>query len=247
MAKSTTSPVKASGQSPPAKKGGSNPPSPPRSPPRKANPGSPNVKPYHQKTKSANQVMYKTVNMENVGIGYVMNKSGTAPAFLGQSLMYIEDDPQRKEHCKIYMMSKFRNTDGSNSFMETTSASGNTYNTDLVVFVADNETTLAQACINFSNVLCEIARNECKDDWNYGIPTFVPKGNATPPNPPPLSFYLTNEDCITVIKGIYENCDTKDEFEANEFYDQIVHTVFGDLARGNEVIQGIPSELWDQL
>jgi hypothetical protein len=196
---------------------------------------------------SANMIKAFEVGVENIGIGVILKPDGISPAFSGKILPNIEANTEYIEKCQIMLFSKLRNPDGSNDHIETPNKNGNMYPTDLVVFATNGETTLAQACFALAKTMNQVAKNECADDWKYGKPLFISKGVVSQQNTLPLSHYLLNEECITVIKRIYENCDTKDEFLNNEFKDDILETIFGNVNAGNEVVLEMIDELFNEL
>lgn len=218
------------------------------SPPRKADTKRESSK-FVQKLANADQVKFKSVGIDGLGIGVILKNDGVGPAFLGQILTYVESDQVKMDRCKLLLITQLRNPNGMNSILETPNKKGNQYPHDIVVFSLDpdGEMSLNNAASELAMVMTEIAKNECKADWKFGTPFFTNKGDATPPNVLPLAHYLMNEDCVTVIKRTYEGCDTKEALMANEFRDDIIKAVFGDANIGFSAIEEIADEVYYEL
>lgn len=243
MAKASSSSSPSKTQSPTK---GNQPPMKGSTPPRKQETKREST-PHLDRLRSANQVKYKLVGIDRVAVGLIYKPDGIQPAFLGNILSHIEGNPSRMNHCKLMLMTQLRNPDGTNAVLETENKAGNKYPSDIVVFATDDTTSIARAAFNLGSTLSSIAKNECRNDWKFGIPLFCSKGDATPPAEPSLAHYLLNEDCITVTKRVFEGCDTKEEFMNNEFRDMILETVFGNASNGLAVVEGMPEELFDEL
>lgn len=198
------------------------------------------------KLTSANMIKCFEVGIENVGIGVILKSDGQSPAFTGKILGFIEGNAEHMLQGQVMLFSKLRNPNGSNEHLETINKQGNKYPTDVVVFSTENQ-TLGGACHNLAKLMNSISKNECVEDWKFGTPMFVSKGVVPRVDVLPLSHYLLNEECVTVIKRIYENCDTKKAFLNNEYKDTILETVFGDHEYGNQIIDEIIEELYDEL
>ena len=219
---------------------------PPPSPPRKTS-----VKRqsnHHlDKLSSANMIKWKKVGIDDLAVALIYKPDGIGPAFTGNIFGHIENNPERMEFCKILMITNLRNPNGENEVLETENKQGNKYPTALVVLSTNEPVSFNEAAWNLAKTMNNIAKNECVGEWKFGIPFFVNKGDATPPDTLPLSHYLLNEECVTVMKRIFENCDTKDELLSNNFKDYIMESVFGDVAVGDDIITGMFDELYNEL
>lgn len=218
----------------------------PSSPPRKAVPDRDSNR-HAKKYENANQVRYKMVGIDNMSVGMVYKADGKTPAFLGNILGHIESDRSKMDRCKLIFFTKMRNPDGTDEVYEVANKQGNKYPIDVAVFCTLEGEHMSAATSNFTRTLNEIANSECKNEWRFGVPLFVHKGNSTPPTPLPISTYLVNNDCISVIKKVYENVETKTSLMNNEFRDGILAEVFGNADAGFNVVDSMDEELYDNL
>jgi hypothetical protein len=199
------------------------------------------------KLSSANMIKWKKVGVDDLAVAMIYKPDGTGPAFTGNITGHIENNPERMEFCKILMITHLRNPNGENEVLETENKQGNKYPTVLVVISTNESVSINEAVWNLAKTMNNIAKNECEGEWKFGIPFFVNKGEATPQLSLPLSHYLLNEECVTVMKRIFENCDTKEELFNNDYTELILSTVFGDATVGNEIVSGIFDELYNEL
>ena len=214
------------------------------SPTRKKNPDRSGGPP---KASHANCVRFKLVTIEGVAIGAIQKPDMRHDAFLGNTLSYFKDNDSRKEQCKLLLITQLRNPDGTNELLETANKAGNKYPTDIVVFDAGSDSAIPTAVTEFAREMSNVARNECRLDWKFGTPYFVNKGDATPMIRHPLSYYLLDLDCASVIRRIYENCTTKRELMNNPQKDSIFQEVFGSTEAGNEVMESIDDITYENL
>ena len=87
----------------------------------------------------------------------------------------------------------------------------------------------------------------CRGSWQLSIPTFVNRGSSTPPNVPPMSTYLLNDDCISFIKRFYDQCDTIEQLCNNEYCHTIVDADFGKADEGWSVLDALTDDQYDLL
>jgi hypothetical protein len=219
---------------------------PPPSPPRKTS-----VKRqsnHHlDKLSSANMIKWKKVGIDDLAVALIYKPDGIGPAFTGNIMGHIEDNPERMEFCKILMITNLRNPNGENEILETENKQGNKYPHILVVISTNENVSINEAVSNLAKTMNNIAKTECDGEWKFGIPFFVNKGEATPQTILPLSYYLLNEECVTVMKRIFENCETKDDLLNNDYTEPILSSVFGDAVVGQEIITGMFDELYNEL
>ena len=216
------------------------------SPPRKAKTNRKNTQ-YSIKTSRAEQVKFKSVGIDGVGLALIYKSNGTDFSFLGNCLSHLQSKEDKMELCKVTMFAKLRKPESNELLQTKPNKSGNSYPVDIVVFSTDGEINLNQACTNLAKTLGEIAKDECKTDFHYGIPIFMNKGDCSPPTVLPLSYYLLDYDCISVIKRIYEGADTKEELMANPQMKNILTIVFGEANKGFQVLEQIPEEVYEEL
>ena len=202
---------------------------------------------YSTVANRAEQVKFKLVGIEDVAVAMFFKSNGTDPSYLGNILSFVKTDEQKLESCKATTFTYLRNPDGTNVAFQKANKSGNSYPVDICVISTDGEIPVSQACTNLAKTLGEIAKTECKAEFNYGIPVFINKGDCTPPTVLPLCHYLMDYDCITVIKRIYEGAETKEELMENPERDNILKIVFGVANKGFEVLEGITDEIYEQL
>lgn len=241
MAGSKTSKSQESPKSstPPSKKNSS--PSPPRKSVTKRESG------RSFNLDKANQVKFKYVGIDRVAIGLVLKPDGTGSPFMGNIWSHIQGNLEHMNHCQIMLVTKLRNPDGTNEWLEVENKAGNKYPMDIVVFATEESTTVQQAANNLARLLSNIAKNECAAEWKFGTPIFINKGDATPSNVVSINKYLVDEDCVTVMKRTFEGVDTKEDLMNSEYRDEMLASIYGDTATGLEVIQGMIDDLYDAL
>lgn len=199
------------------------------------------------KFNSANMIKWKKVGIDDIAVALILKPDGVGPAFTGNILGKIEEDPEKLEFCKIMIISNLRNPNGENEILETENKQGNKYPTQIVVISTDSSVPINMAVWNLAKTMNNIAKNELEGEWKFGTPFFINKGDATPIDDLPLSYYLLNEECITVIKRIYEKCDTKEELLANDYVEEILKSVFGDFDVGHDIVSGMFDEVYNEL
>lgn len=199
------------------------------------------------KFNSANMIKWMKVGIDDLAVALILKPDGVGPAFTGNIMGKIEEDPEKMEFCKIMMISNLRNPNGDNELLETENKQGNKYPTQVVVISTDPSVPINMAAWNLAKTMNNIAKNELEGEWKFGTPFFINKGDATPIDNLPLSHYLLNEECITVMKRIYENCDTKEELLKNEYLENILETIFGDFNIGNDIVNGMFDEVYNEL
>ena len=198
------------------------------------------------KTSRAEQIKFKRVGIDGVGIALSYKSNGTDPSYLGTCLSHLQSKEEKMELCKVAMFTKLRNPE-SNEPLQKPNKVGNLYPVDVVVISTDGEIDVNKACTNLAKTLGEIAKNECKTEFQFGIPIFMNKGDCTPPTVLPLSYYLMDFDCITIIKRIFEDADTKEQLMANSERDNILKIVFGEANKGTQVLEQIEEEVYEEL
>lgn len=199
------------------------------------------------KLTSANMIKWMKVGVDDMAIAAILKPDGIGPAYTGNIMRKIEEDPEKMEICKIMMISNLRNPNGNNEILETENKQGNKYPTDIVVISTDPSCPINMAAWNLAKTMNSIAKNELEGEWKFGTPFFINKGDATPVDNLPLSHYLLNEECITVMKRIYENCDTKEELLNNDYMESILETIFGDFNIGHDIVSGMFDEVYNEL
>lgn len=216
------------------------------SPPRKATPLRESNR-HAGNLSNANQVKFMNVTIDNVAIGVATKSDGVGPSYLGNILSHIESDAEKMEHCKILFFTKLRNPNGSDEALEVANKQGNKYPFDIAVFATTDEVPIRTAASNYAMTLTEISKTDCKDEWKFGVPMYLYKGDATPAIKPSLNYYLLTEDCVAVMKRIYEGCDFKQQLLTNEFRDTILSEVFGDAAKGLDIIENMADAIYDTI
>ena len=126
---------------------------------------------------------------------------------------------------------------------------GKLYPTDVVVMSVEDEDKLFMAAVyDLVKVLHHVATgNNCRGSWQYSVSTFVNRGSATPPSLSPMSTYLLNEDCISFIKGFYEECDTKEQLCNNEYQNTVLEAVFVEADKGWSVLESMTDDQYETL
>ena len=122
---------------------------------------------------------------------------------MGLILKALDEDDAQKAAGHILFITQARKTDDVKSIAQTPSMTGKLYPTNVVVMsVEDEEKSFVVAVDDLVKVLYR------RGSWQYSVPTFVHRGNATPPSVPPTSKYLINEDSISFIMKFYKECET---------------------------------------
>jgi hypothetical protein len=194
----------------------------------------------------SNGVYIKQVGIEDVGIEMLYKPNKTTTSFLGSILGHIEGNINRMKTCKVILFTMLKDAE-TDMPLQVTNKNGNKYPVDILVFATGGSSSLANAVTELGNVCTEIAKTECSLGWRYGTPTFMYKGDISPPEVMPLGHYLITTDCVSVMKKIYEDISTKATFLEREDRDLILKEVFGDSKIGLECIEGVPAEIFDVL
>lgn len=198
---------------------------------------------------SANQVCSKRVlGIEGLAVVLFLKNNGVDPSFNGNVISHIEGSDERLEFCHVTLFSKLRKSDGTNEPAMRANTKGNSYPIDIAVVVTDGEVSVNQACSNLAKTMTKIAKEECKDDFTFGLPLYANRGDTSPTPLLHLSKYLMDYDCITVMKRIFEKTESKEELFNNPDKDEILKIIFGgDGTRGLEVLNGVEEDDYEQL
>jgi hypothetical protein len=199
------------------------------------------------KLSNANILKYYLCGAEGIAVARVYKPDGMNNAFLGGILPYIKQDEDRKEKCQLVLITELRNPDGTNEPYETTNKAGSKYPTEALVICTQNDASVSAAVSALAQEMSSVAKNECKTEWKYGIPFFINKGNATPQDLRPLSHYLMDSDCASIIKRSFENCEDKNALLNNSNKDAILGMIFGSAEAGNAAIESIDEGLYFNL
>lgn len=200
------------------------------------------------KLSHANVLKYTLVGgAQGLGVVRVLKPDMINNAFVGSILSYFKEDDERKEKCQVILLTELRNPDGTNEPMETTNKAGSKYPTEAIVICTDDDASVSAAVSALAQEMSSVAKNECKTDWKYGVPFFINKGNATPPDVRPLSHYLMDYDCASVIRRCFENCEDKNALLNNPNKDTILGMIFGSVEAGNEAIDSIDDGFYVNL
>ena len=213
----------------------------PSTPLRKSTLGNHSTPPKNIRKSHANQVkMY--IPIPGIGITRATKPDGNSPAFFKPTALALQEDEEKKDECKMVFMSELRNPNGDNSALVNTSTTGKEYTHDIMVvnFIDEDPKTVLHS---ITKVLNDVT-GSVKTMYQYGAPKFVNMGVIDSKNNP-ISHYLLDEDCITLIKRLYEGCDTKDEFMENPARDTILTEVFGGVKGGMSVIEEIDDMEWE--
>lgn len=204
---------------------------------------------FKGKVSNANQVRYRRVSsIDGLAVAHFLRSNGSDPAYTGSIFPNIESNTSHMSLCGITLITTLRNPNGTNEPLQKVNKAGNSYPVTVTVILTDEGVTLSQAASNIAKTMTNIAKNECKTEWNFGTPVFVNKGDASPPTLLPLSHYLVDFDCITVMKRIFEGTDTKDDMlNKNKDRDEILNMVFGDANKGFEVIENLEDSIYEEL
>lgn len=204
---------------------------------------------FKGKIANANQVRFRRVaGIDDLAVAYFVRSNGSDPAYTGGIIPHIESEPSHMSSCGLTLITTLRNPDGTNEPLQKVNKSGNAYPVTVAVVLPDEGVTLSQATTNLSKTMSTIAANECRTEWNYGTPVFLNKGDSSPPTLLPLSHYLVDMDCITIMKRVFEGVDTKEELmNENDNRDEILSLVFGDANEGFQVVEAIEDNMYDEL
>ena len=204
---------------------------------------------FKGKVSNANQVRYRRVSsIDGLAVAHFLRSNGSDPAYTGSIFPNIESNTSHMSDCGITLITTLRNPNGTNEPLQKVNKAGNSYPVTVAVILTDEGVSLSQAASNIAKTMTNIAKNECKTEWNFGTPVFVNKGDASPPTLLPLSHYLVDFDCITVMKRIFEGTDTKDDMlNNNKDRDEILNMVFGDANKGFEVIENLEDSIYEEL
>lgn len=215
----------------------------PSTPQRKCTLGNHGTPPKNIRKSHANQVkMY--IPVSGVGVIRVTKPDGNNPAFFKPTALALQEDEEKKDECKMVFMSELRHPNGDNSALVNTSTTGKEYTHDIIVvnFVDEDP---KMVLYSVTKVLNDITNtNEVKTLYQYGAPKFT-IGGVIENGDNSVSKYLLDEDCITLIKRLYEGCDTKEEFMENPARDTILGEVFGSSHKGLEIIENINGMEWE--
>ena len=204
---------------------------------------------FKGKVSNANQVRYRRVSsIDGLAVAHFLRSNGSDQAYTGSIFPNIESNTSHMSLCGITLITTLRNPNGTNEPLQKVNKAGNSYPVTVTVILTDEGVSLSQAASNIAKTMTNIAKNECKTEWNFGTPVFVNNGDASPPTLLPLSHYLVDFDCITVMKRIFEGTDTKDDMlNKNKDRDEILNMVFGDANKGFEVIENLEDSIYEEL
>ena len=106
--------------------------------------------------------------------------------------------------------------------------------------IEDQKYSYFSAICDLVIMLKDVAHNSIvRTQWQYQVPSFMNRGRATTPSIVPLSTYLLNDDCISFIKRIWKNCESKDALNNNEHRDIILKEVFWSADEGLLAVEKI--------
>ena len=197
----------------------------------------------HKLEKASGLWSQKTTST-GVCVVHFKKPDGTNNAFLGGSLDVLKE---RTEQCKIVFIGHQRHPNGDNVAIETSNKAGNKYPTDVIVIAVDDDKSIPYAVSQVAAEMNSISNNECKDDWKYGIPFFINKGDRTSSPPAPLSRHILDFGCASVIRRLYENCNTKQELLDNPERAAIFTEIFGSEEAGLAAIESIDEHFYLNL
>jgi hypothetical protein len=194
-------------------------------------------------------VRYKEVGIEGVCLAFCYKPDGINPSYIAPIIRYLDDSEGDKAAGHIMFLAQLRDSTGANVPLQTPSATGKLYSTDVIVMsIDDPRYTYFSAIGDLVNVLNDAAHNSVvRPQWQFQVPNFVNRGRATPPTVVPLSTYLLNDDCISFIKRFWENCESKDALNNNEHRDVILKEVFGSADEGWQALENISEEAYELL
>ena len=191
-------------------------------------------------------VKFSDVGMDDHIVATATKGNGKDPAFLAPINREIHRDEEKKEQGNIVFHAKQRKSKEENKVLETPSSTGAKYNTDIYVLRIEGNMTFHDAAGNLTRLFNEVGRNEAKEGYKYGAPSFVNKGEIIHQTQPCLHDYLLNEDCVTMIKRTYIGADTKYDLMNNEHLDAILETVFGDKELGLSILEEMDDQEYDE-
>jgi hypothetical protein len=218
-----------------------------KTPPASASPTRKKIPDYKggpPKLDKACSLIFMRTTCPGVGVVLAKKPNSTQDAFLGNMMEHLRG---RKQQCKIVFIGHLRDPNGDNLICETANKSGNKYPTDVIVLGVDDDASISAAVSQLAVHMNSIASNECKDDWKYGVPFFINKGDATPSTPAPVSHYLLDYACASVIRRMYENCKTQQELLANTARAAIFTEIFGSDEVGVAAIESIDEGFYVNL
>ena len=166
---------------------------------------------------------------------------GNQPAFMPHTVTAMQDDNEAKKTIQLMFTTQLRNPNGDNTSLTHISNSGKEYTHDLFVVLLGKEKPI-QAIDTFVKVLDELT-DSVKSSYHYGAPKFN-KGGVFHLDKP-VRYFLTDDDCVTLIKRLYDGCETLEDFMENEALEGILTEVFGSYEDGMEVVDKIDGYEWD--
>jgi hypothetical protein len=199
------------------------------------------------KLDKASGLVSKRTTAPGIVVVQALRPDGIRDAYLGNILEHIKQDNKRKEKCKIGFFTYLRDPKGDNMTLETADKSGNKYPTDVIVLILEDDTSIAAAVSHLANEMSSIAKTECSDDWKFGTSFFINKGDATPSVPMPLSHYVMDYACASVIRRSYKNCKTKEALLSNVARAAIFEEIFGSDKVGVAAIESVDAGFYVNL
>ena len=194
---------------------------------------------------TTHMVKFADVGMEDHVVATGTKPNGD-PAFLAPINREIHRDEDKKARGNIVLHAKQRKSKEENKVLETPSSSGALYNTDIYVLRTEGSMTFHDAAGNLTRLFNEVGRNEAREGYKYGPPSFINKGEIIHHTKPCLHDYLLDEDCVTMIKRTYEGADTKSELMNNEYLEVILETVLGDKQVGFSILEEMDDQEYDE-
>lgn len=191
--------------------------------------------------------MYKRTTCDGVAVIQAFKPNGIHNAFLGNIVECLKDNNTRKEECKIVFIGQLRDPNGNDVIVETANKAGNMYPTDIIVIAVDDDASIHSVVSQIAVHMNSIANNECSDDWKFGTPFFINKGDATGNSPSPLNSYVLNYGCASVIRRIFEDCKTKEDLLNNPARAEIFKEIFGSEDIGLEAVNSIDEGFYVNL
>ena len=211
------------------------------SPPRKSTLGN-NRSPSKLVKKSYQHQIKCVVPATDIAIVRFTKPDGNQPSFLKPTLQALEGDEGKKDECKMVFMTELRDPNGNNCAWINTSSTGKEYTHDVMIVNLMNESP--KAVLNDIVKVINDVTGQVKSMYQYGAPKFN-NGGIVSCEDRPLSYYLMDDDCVSVIKRFYEHTDTKEDFMEYELRDAVLVEVFGDKEVGMDVIMGVSDEDWE--
>jgi len=198
------------------------------------------------KKTSGQEVKYYTVkDMEGVYIIKVLRPDSAQPSFYAPTIALFEEEESEKEELGLLFFTELRDPYTGEGSMKAVSSTGKEYAYDIAVMMWGDKDPKAEMH-NYVKKLNFFSQN-AKDKYQYGVPKFISKGQVALSTPKVAYHYLLDTDCISLIKMYFENCDSKDEFLANEYRSQILITVFGNENVGMRVVNECLDHEWHEL